>query len=55
MTIIDISTIIQVFATVLVGVLIFLTLERRFEHKEDYDKNLDRLWKKRDSLFEKMF
>lgn len=47
---IDNNTLIQVFATVLVGVLIFLTLERRFERREGYDKKFDKLQEERDTL-----
>jgi hypothetical protein len=51
---IDDSSLIQVFATVLIGVLIFLTLERRFERKEDYIKKFDKLNEERDSLFKEL-
>ena len=47
------GTLVQVFATVLSGIIIFLTLERRFEGKDTLDL-FDRAAKRREDLLSKV-
>jgi len=50
---IDDNNLIQAAATVLAGVLIFLTFERHFEQSTEYQWKLDRLLDKRNDAIEK--
>jgi len=48
---IDDNNLIQAAGTVLAGALIFLTLEKSFEQKTEYQRQLDRLLDKRNTAF----
>jgi hypothetical protein len=48
--IIDDTVLIQVYATVLVGILIFFTIQRHFEYGSDFTKKSGRLLKQRENV-----
>lgn len=52
--IIDDTLLIQVYATVLVGVLIFLTVQRHFEYTEDFQVESRRLRRQRENAIEEI-
>lgn len=48
--IIDDTVLIQVYATVLVGILIFFTIQRHFEYESDFTKKSGQLLKQRENV-----
>lgn len=50
--IIDDPLLIQVYSTVLAGILIFFTIQRHFEYTEEFERASSRLLKQRENAIE---